>query len=519
MTSQSGLGLIICDGIYDRPGLFALRISNGKFSEIEQITQDEVSKLLGAQPPPLDLRGKIILPGFVDSHVHLIGSALYSMTIDLASVKSLDDIFSIIQVNEHTIASFILAGRLDVSKLKPEEREKFPSFLESAFDMPILIRSVEHHSAFLNRLAWERLEVEKLADELQISKRELSRMRSLGRISGKLYEALAERLYDEFSEEDKKRCVEDFLKTLPPLGVTCVHCLEGYGSNPETDFKVILDVNERKSEIDLVLYPRTLDVGVVKKYALPRIGGCILIDGAVGARTAAFSSEYNDSQDNFGIIYFSDEKLKKLIHSCASEKIQLAVHAIGDSAIEQVLCACEEVAKLVDLEPLRIRIEHLCGGTREQIERAGKLGITSGMQPAFDHFFGGRNGVYASALGEERALRMNPIRTAFCSKMKIGGGSDSPITPLNPALGIYSACNHNNPSERLSFQEAVCLFTEGSAYLACEENLRGKIEKGYLADYVVFSKGLNGENILASAPLLTVKSGIITYNPEEAHCS
>jgi len=511
MRVGTRISAIITDGAFDLPGLVVIQVSKGKISRITHAVEEDLLRIDLEAGDVYDARGLMILPGLIDSHVHLIGSALYLSALDLSQVRTLDELVFRLRQANRLASGLIVGGKLDASLLPMDDRASLPRILDEAIDAPVCIRSVEHHSAFLNEKAWELLEVSELAKKLALGRGALAEMKAEMRIKGKLYEAVAEKLYDLFSEEERKNALKSFLDTLPQRGVTCLHCLEGYGSDPEIDFRVILDISEARSDIDLILYPRTSDVRVVRKYGLKRMGGCILIDGAVGARTAAFSLPYADKPDSSGILYLSDDSLRALVASALKEGIQLAVHAIGDSAIEQVLSIYEEMSGRYDVSLTRPRIEHFCGGTPGQFERAGRLGVASGMQPAFDFFFGGSAGVYAQALGKERALQMNPIKTALSCGMLVGGGSDSPITILDPLLGIYSACNHNNENERISFSEAVELFTINNARLAHEENLRGRIDVGYYADLVVLPSRTSEQNIKEIQPVAVIKNGVITY--------
>ena len=135
------------------------------------------------------------------------------------------------------------------------------------------------------------------------------------------------------------------------------------------------------------------------------------------------------------------------------------------------------------------------------------------MQPAFDHFWGGSDGAYYPAL-TSRALSANALMTALTAGMVIGGGSDAPITPLDPRLGIYAACNHTNPAESLSFDEAVEMFTRGSASLSRVEGIKGMLAEGYDADVAVFPGRTDAGNIAQREALLTVHAGKVVYRRE-----
>jgi predicted amidohydrolase YtcJ len=261
----------------------------------------------------------------------------------------------------------------------------------------------------------------------------------------------------------------------------------------------------------MTVWPRVQDIALVKELGLPRIGGCILIDGAIGARTAALTRPYDDDPSNTGVLYFTQDDFTRFAGKCAAAGLQLCVHAIGDAAIEQGLVAYEALAAKYDLHALRPRIDHWCLATPAQCGRASKLGVASGMQPAFDYFWGGAQGAYYRAL-TGRALAANALKTALDAGMILGGGSDAPITPLDPRLGIHAACHHTNERERLSFGEAVRLFTVGSAALGKHESEVGSFAEGFAADFTAFAGDTGAENIHGREALLTVHRGKVVWD-------
>ena len=502
---------IITDRLFNRRGIFVIDIAGERVERIVPLDRPTATKLV-AEADTLDARGKLVLPGFIDSHCHTLASARYLLQIDLFGVSSLDEMVERIRSAPQFAADFVLAGRLDRMRLPESSRTAIRATLDAAFpDKPLRIGSIEGHSSWLNGAAWERLKVDQLAQRLGLPAEELAAMRESGIVHGKLGEALSEALYSTYSESERRSALAQLLDTLPARGITTLHCLEGYGSDPSIDFRVILDADTSREDIDLVLYPRTRKVELASELGLHRIGGCILVDGAIGARTAAMSKPYADCPGEQGMLYFTDEELLSFVRQSAEAGLQLALHAIGDAAIEQVLRTYEELAKEFDLAALRPRIEHFVAGTRSQFERAAKLGLASGMQPAFDYFWGGTKGGYVQALGEKRGMRTNPLATALDCGLTVGGGSDSPITPLQPRLGIYAAVNHHAESERLSFAQAVGLFTTGSASLAHEEKEKGRIAEGFLADLVVMPGTTDGSNIHEQPVLVTIKRGRVVH--------
>lgn len=512
MQAYSPARSIVTDGLLGRPGRFRIDIEDECIERIVPLATGTLGESGGDAPEVADARGKLVLPGFIDSHVHALATARYLQQVDLFGVSSLEGMVERIRGSPQGDADFVMAGRLDRTRLPEARRESVRDALDAAFPRkPVRVASIEGHSSWFNAAAWRRLGVDEVAGKLELPGEDFRSMRDEGCVRGRLSEALADALYDTYSDAEKRSALAQLLDGLPAIGITTLHCLEGYGSDPAHDFKVVLDIASSRDDIDLVLYPRTRDVALARELGLGRIGGCILVDGAIGAHTAAMKQPYADRTEERGILYFADEELAEFARECAQAELQLALHAIGDAALEQVLQVYEGLSGEFDLAALRPRIEHFVAGSIEQFERAAKLGLVSGMQPAFDHFWGGINGAYVRSLGRERGMRTNALATALRAGLVVGGGSDSPITPLDPKLGIYAAANHLNEEQHLSFAQAVELFTSGGASLAFEEDRKGRIEPGFLADMVVMPGDTNESNIHRRPVLLTVKRGRIVH--------
>jgi predicted amidohydrolase YtcJ len=170
--------------------------------------------------------------------------------------------------------------------------------------------------------------------------------------------------------------------------------------------------------------------------------------------------------------------------------LQVAVHCEGDRAIEQVLHAYEQALRYLPRKDHRHRIEHFEIPTENQLERVAKAGIVVDMQPAFLPVFFFRGGVerYETFLGRARLKRIHPYRTMLSYGILMAGGSDSPVTKIDPLLGIEAAARHLHSEERLSVLEAVKLFTINGAKFAFEDDQKGSIEVGKRADLVILSE-------------------------------
>ena len=216
-----------------------------------------------------------------------------------------------------------------------------------------------------------------------------------------------------------------------------------------------------------------------------KIGGVkILADGSLGARTAALTEPYNDDPSTKGMSLYSQEQLNALVAKAHKAGLQLAIHAIGDQAVEMVLTAYERTLKKEPKKQHRHRIEHASVLNEGLIQRMKRLGVMATVQPHFviSDFW------VTDRVGPKRARWVYPFKTLIRKGVLIAGGSDCPVEPISPLLGIYAAVARKTfPDEGISVDEALRLYTVNAAFASFEENIKGSIEVGKLADLVVLS--------------------------------
>jgi predicted amidohydrolase YtcJ len=236
--------------------------------------------------------------------------------------------------------------------------------------------------------------------------------------------------------------------------------------------------------VRIVLYWQTTDVARVVERGLPRMGGDIWLDGAYGEHTAALSEAYADHPSTRGVLYYSDAELRGILQRAHAEGLQVAMHAIGDRAIEQALAAIQDVVR--PGQDHRHRIEHFSLPRPEHIHMAASLGVALSMQPPFasaSHRAG-----LAELIGVERMRWRHPYRRLVDMGLLIAGGSDSDCAPLNPWHGMAELVDHPEPERRLSVYEALQLYTVGGSRIAFQDDRIGTLEPGKLADLVVLEQ-------------------------------
>jgi predicted amidohydrolase YtcJ len=438
----------------------------------------EMSKYLSPQVRMVKLGEAVALPGLFDSHVHLVQTGLCCMNIDLTDVPDKETALQQVAQQSDRHPEVVLAFGFDESNWKIPEMPTLTDLDVISSAIPILLARRDSHLFVINSKA-----LQKFGHVL--TKEELTPENiNLGIFRGEAGYKLLQESFQSISEETKTEGVRVACRKALSRGITAIHSLEGGKLFGEANARLMQKLSPRLP-LDVIVYPQVIDCEMVQKEMhLPRIGGCLLVDGSIGARTAALSKPYSDQPDNRGILYFSDEELFAFTEEANSRKMQIALHAIGDRAIEQTLSAYRRALSLHPRQDHRLRIEHFELGTDEQIAECARLGIIVAMQPTFERLWGGAEKMYGKRLGDRPT---NRLATIIKAGVVVAGGSDSNITPLDSLLGMASAMSHPQEGERLSFLQALKIYTENCAYAGFQEDKLGRLEAGKRANITILS--------------------------------
>jgi len=438
-------------------------ISDGKF----------VIKSPGSFDKVKDLNGRCVLPGFIDSHTHITHAGIHKLGLDLKDSKKLDEIFEriddFINNNERNI---YFAYGFDESILKENRFPTKKELDEIVSGRPFYIQRRDQHSLIVNS------EFEK---KYGISSKD-------GFVNASTYEKIKIELLKNFQRKDYTRALNIMQKIAFKNGITTLHTMEG-AKNYKKPIEYLMK-NKDNYKLDFIIYPQILDIDWVVKNGFDKIGGCILLDGSFGSRTAALKEEYSDSSDGKGTLYFKDSELYKFVEKAHLKNLQLSFHAIGDRAIEQILDVYEKVLNKYPKKNHQYRIEHFELATEEMIKKASDLDLQIAYQPVFEYLWNYKNGMYEKRLGKKRMMQTNRYKTALNHNLKFSFGSDCDVTPLNPLLGIYSAVNRFNIKENISVRDAINAFTINSAEMGKSSNLYGSIEEDKMADFIILDEDI-----------------------------
>ena len=458
----------------------------------------------------VDLPGTTILPGFVDTHVHLTGTGVHHQAPEMGSVTTASELLEVV----HAIA----APREGPVYLHGWDESGWPdrtlptiADLDAIGDRPLALTRVDGHVLLANTAA---LAASEAAAETGVETDDAGS--PTGRVSGKAAQVVKRWFSANLSDHDVEELQLAAASLAVAHGVTTIHEMSMPAERGMRDLQILL-AHRSRLPLDVVNYVATTDISAVMDLGLPRIGGDLPVDGSIGARTAYVSQPFTDREGG-GNGYFGDDELAQFFHDGHLAGLQVGVHAIGDAAIEQVVRTWERVYQSLDsrqrrhFRARRHRIEHFEMASLDVIERAAMLGLAISVQPTFDARWGFPGGLYEQGLGEERAATMNRFRDLLSRGMELGSGSDSPITTIDPWAGVAAFEGHHDPTQRLGREEAVRVFTLGSARLGHQEDKKGSLEPGKHADFAAYEVDPLEEGSLEGVrPVLTVSLGRDVY--------
>jgi predicted amidohydrolase YtcJ len=485
-----------------KPYAKSMLVRNSRIAAFDEAIPDD------CDVPTHDLGGLTVVPGFIDSHVHFVWTGVRHWALDLRNALTVADVQAQVREWAQKLPDnhIILGLGLD--------NEDFPGPLPTATDLhtvapnhPVLLQGITGHLTVANYCAMHLFGLGPHLDGWHAN----------GTLVGAAHTAIAWRGPTLFAEQiGWQKVFGSAAAEAASVGITTLHALEGDDGADDAGVRALLK-HGPMLPVRTVLYWQTTHVDAVQALGLPRIGGCIWVDGDFGPHTAALKHPYADYPCTCGQLYISDERLQSFVNRANAAGLQIALHCVGDAAVEQVLRAYRQALQQHPRTDHRHRIEHFEIYDDDLLRDAKAAGVSVAIQPAFDGYFGGMEHSQRY-LGSERAQRADAIATFDRHGIPIGGGSDSTVTPLGPIFGMHCAVNHSNPSERVFIERALRLWTIDNAKLAFEEHDKGTLEVGKLADFVI----LDRDPLATPADMIkdikvrrTVMGGMITYESED----
>ena len=482
----------------------------------------------------LDLQDSFVYPGFIDSHVHVKGIGYRELNLNLQGIDSLKEMLTVVEIysNSKNPGDWIV-GQGWIEKNWPEA--KFPTIEELdrfSKDRPVVLERADGHAVIANSYALALAGIDSKTMDPQggaINKD------SKGNPTGLLVDKaslLVERLIPKKTLKQDKEALEIAINKSIKLGWTQLHD----AGSPYSDFEILEEVkSEGNLNTRIQFYAsdgpaalRMLEEGIRidPEHLLSARGIKLYADGAIGSRGAAFLDKYHD-YDTSGFLIFEKEKTMPVLIEALKKGIQIETHAIGDKGNQVTLDWYEEAFSLVSkderlIEDPRWRIEHAQNIQPEDQLRYKEMDIIASMQPS--HAIGDLH-FAEKRLGLERLKNAYVWRSLLNQGVRVVGGSDAPVEIGDPRIEFKAAIGRKDLDgfhgegwhleEAVERQDALKMFTKWASYSVFEEDIKGTIEVGKLADFTILSKDLmtiDEEEIMSSEVVMTIVGGKIVYS-------
>ena len=493
-----------------RPHAEAVAVFGGRIVAVGSAA--EIGAWRGPKTRVIDAHGKLVLPGFNDAHVHFVDSGLALDSVHLKDAASPQEFANRIATfaRNRPQGEWIIGGTWDEQNWSPAELPTKELIDPLAPNTPVAVSRYDGHMILVNSIV---LKLAGITAQTPDPPGGTIVRDAQGNPTGILKDAaqgLVDKVRPPLSHDQRMRAARRALAHARELGVTSVQEMGNEGEDLGLNVAVYKELEER-GELTTRIYvapmlddwQRQAQLGVRHAFGSSRLRmGAVktFADGSLGSRTAYFFEPYSDEPGNRGLLTAEMQPLTKMQAALAGADaagLQICMHAIGDQAISLTLDLFEKVAQANGAKDRRWRIEHAQHMAPKDFDRFARLGVIASMQPyqAID------DGRWAEKrIGPERIKTTYALRTFLDRGVKVALGTDWDVAPLEPLLTIYGAVTRatldgKNPSgwvpeQKISVAEAVEAYTLGSAYAEFQEQEKGSITPGKLADIVVLSQDI-----------------------------
>jgi len=519
----------IWTGVPESPWASALAIRGDRVVAVGEAAA--VDPLIGDRTEIIDSPAGLVLPGFIDSHVHLLSSGFELSSIQLRGAQTPEEFARRIGEFAGNIGpgEWIEGGSWDHQNWGGElPRRDWIDALTP--DRPVFVSRLDGHMALANSKALALAGIDR--DTPDVEGGEIVRDAS-GEPTGILKDNAMERVQQvlpEPSVAQQDQALEKAMDYLLAQGVTTVHTM-GYDWSEQEVFRRAHGQGRLRTRIYSVVPIADWQRLAAEVEASGRgddwlrIGGLKgFMDGSLGSHTAAFFEPFSDAPDDRGLFVTPPERMREWAIAADAAGLQLLIHAIGDRANAELLDIFAATAERNGARDRRFRIEHAQHLRPQEIGRIAGLGVIPSMQP----YHAADDGRWAdSVIGAERSRYTYAFRSLIDAGAVLAFGSDWSVAPASPLLGIHAAVTRQTldgahpegwvPEEKISVEEALVAYTRNGAYASFEEASKGRLAPGLLADLVILDRDITviaANEIRQAQVLRTIVGGRTLYRRE-----
>ncbi len=515
-----------------KPEAQAVAVRGGTIAAVG--SDAEILALAGDATRRLDARGGMVLPGLIDAHGHISSLGGQIASLDLRGVDSLAEVSRRVRERAAQLQpdEWVTGGGWD-QNLWPGER--FPDhrpLSEASPDRPVWLSRIDGHAMWANRKAMELAGItRKTPDPVGGSIVRDAKGEPTGIFVDNATD-LVGKVVPPPSREQLRSWILLSLQRCAAAGLTEVHDA-GVSAEEVAAFKELADAGQ----LPLRVYLMWSGMGMGSAEALDKAlaepplvnykdrvtlrAVKLMIDGAMGSRGAVFLEDYDDDKGNRGLFVMDPKAIEAYTNVALKRGYQVNTHAIGDRGIRLTLDAYEKALAANPSPDPRPRIEHLQCIAKDDVPRLKSLGVIASMQPSHatsDMYWADER------VGAERGQGLYAWRWVIDSGAMIAAGSDFPVDPERPLIGIHSAVTRQDlkhwpengwhPDQKMTLDEVLRAYTVNAAYAGYEEKVKGRLTPGYWADLTVLAKDLRAipvPEIPDTRVVYTIVGGSIAY--------
>jgi predicted amidohydrolase YtcJ len=512
------------------PQVEAVGIDDEKITSIGNL--EEVKNRMKEPYTLIDLHGNTLLPGFIDSHMHPILLTYYSLHLNLSTVTSLKELQNVLRdyAKNKSKDEFILGFKLNEELFDDAILPTRYDLDDACPDHPVFLLRYDEHIGIVNSKMLKKANINNkmknpIGGELQKTKE--------GNLTGILTEKALNLIFSilPFPNPDQiLEAAEKAFKSLAKKGITSIHSIlqldkgDDLGVVEVPFYKAIQNKILQNSYAFLttknpnkLLKAKKSSLDGRSKDSKFKVGGLkLFLDGSFGAKTACMYKPFSDAPHTCGFCVIEEDEIYEKMKIAHNNNFQIVTHAIGDKANRIVVNLYKKLLNEFPKEDHRHRVEHASILTKDVIEDMKKYGIIASCQPPFI------NSEYTwleKRIGKQRCKYTYPMKSLVDAGILIAAGSDCPVEDPSPILGLHALVTRNDfvPEECISMKDALKTYTINGAYAAFEENLKGSIEEGKLADLVILDRNpleVNKDEIKQIEIIETIIRGKTVYKKE-----